>query len=161
VYTSVCIFLPIQCNQVVARGHYSAMRRSQHVHWLRFRELYSIGLQQMFVSNPVRDRVTCDTYSQLHLHGVMTNICKQTKKSRMRTLCEYAHAYIHVNICTHTCQLGVHTSLNLVYMYVNIYTHTCSFCVYICRYIHTKTCKFSVHICKHIYRHLQTRCAYM
>jgi len=42
------------CNQVVARGHYSAMRRSQHIHWtghysvmrrsqhihwLRFREL--------------------------------------------------------------------------------------------------------------------------
>jgi len=28
------------CNQVVARGYYSAMRRSQHIHWLRFRELY-------------------------------------------------------------------------------------------------------------------------
>ena len=28
----------------------------------------------MFVSNPVRDEVTCDTYSQLHLLGVMTNI---------------------------------------------------------------------------------------
>ena len=28
------------CNQVVARGHYSAMRRSQHIHWLRVRDLY-------------------------------------------------------------------------------------------------------------------------
>jgi len=27
-------------NQVVARGHYSAMRRSQHVHWLRVCEVY-------------------------------------------------------------------------------------------------------------------------
>ena len=26
----------ISCNQVVARNHYSAMRRSQHIHWLRF-----------------------------------------------------------------------------------------------------------------------------
>jgi len=33
-------FLAQTCNQVVARGHYSAMRRSQHIHCLRVRELY-------------------------------------------------------------------------------------------------------------------------
>ena len=26
----------------------------------------------------------------------------------MRTLCEYVHAYMYVNICTHTRKLGVH-----------------------------------------------------
>jgi len=31
-----------KCNQVVARGHYSAMRRSQHIHWLRVRDLFLI-----------------------------------------------------------------------------------------------------------------------
>jgi len=52
----------------------------------------------------------------------------------MRTLCEYVHAYMYVNICTHTCKLGVHTTVNLVYMHVNTYPHTCQ---YIYTLIHT------------------------
>jgi len=49
----------------------------------------------MFVSNPVRDKVTCDTYSQLHLHGVMTNVCKQENattvvRKKVRVLCVMA-----------------------------------------------------------------------
>jgi len=88
-----CVLFAL-CNQIVARGHYSAMRRSQHVHWLRVRELYSIGLQQMFISNPIRDKVTCDTYSQLHLRGVMTNVCKHAKNHTWE-LC--------VNMYTRTC----------------------------------------------------------
>ena len=39
-FVSVELHPRLFCNQVVDRGHYSAMRRSQHDHWLRVRELY-------------------------------------------------------------------------------------------------------------------------
>jgi len=52
----------------------------------------------------------------------------------MTSLCEYVHAYMYVNICTHTCKLGVHTTVNLVYMHVNTFPHTCQ---YIYTLIHT------------------------
>ena len=42
---SGAFFLRDDCNQVVARGHYSAMRRSQHIHWLRFREVLNIRVK--------------------------------------------------------------------------------------------------------------------
>ena len=49
-----------KCNQVVARGYYSAVQRNQHVHGLRFRTSLLFVERRMFVTKPVRDKVTCD-----------------------------------------------------------------------------------------------------
>jgi len=74
----------------------------------------------MFVSNPVRDKVTCDTYSKLHFHGVMTKVCKHTKNHTWE-LC------VNTNTCTHTNAIHVnciHTHTPCVRVRKHQYLHT-------------------------------------
>jgi len=66
-------------NQVPARSQHSAKRTLSTFHGLRVRGSLLFPEPQMFVIKPDRDKVTCDTCSQLHLHGVMTNVFKHAE----------------------------------------------------------------------------------
>ena len=107
----------------------------------------------MFVSIPVRDKVTCDTYSQLHFHGVMTNVCKHTKNHTWE-LCVNTYTCTHTNVIHVNC---IHTHTPPVCVYVNI---TCIIRVHTREHslTHMET---PVHIWKHIHTHMQSPCAYV
>jgi len=64
------------CNQVPAYHQHSASQTTSTFHKLGVCRSLQFREQQMFVTYPVRDKVTCDTCLQLHLYGMMTNVCK-------------------------------------------------------------------------------------
>jgi len=88
----------------------------------------------MFVTKSVRDKVTCDTCSQFHLHGVMTNVFKHAENHTWK-LC------VNTEICTHTHVI-----------YVNTYTHTYTPCVRIRKHVHTHI----YYLCTYTWTHTHT-----
>jgi len=99
---------------------------------------------QIFVTKPVRVKVTCDTQacSQLHFHGVMT-------RCLFIDTCIYAYTYTHTHKHRYVC--------------LYLYTYSFSFHIYVYTCIYTYThVQTSFHIlwymytCIHTYTHVQT-----
>ena len=148
----------INYNQVLAHRQHSASRTLNTFHGLRVRTSLLFPERQMFVTKPVRDKVTCDTCSQSHLHGVMTNVCKHAENHTWKLcvnseICTHTHV-IYVNTYTHTyapcVRIRKHVHTHIYYLctytwthththgkplsiYVNIYTHTCRLCAPMCK----------------------------
>ena len=90
----------------------------------------------------------------------------------MRTLCEYVHAYMYVNIYTHTRKLGVHNCKPVVHTckhiptHIPIYLHTHTYPpTHKHRYVYTYTYTHTVYLnppmvsftCTYMYKNLHTR----
>jgi len=135
------------------------MRTLSTFHGLRVRSsLLFPERHTMFVTKTVRDKVTCDTCSQLHLHGGMTNVCKHAEDHTWKLcvnteICTHIHV-IYLNTYTRTytpCVLirkHVHTHMYYLCTYTWIHTHTHSKPLSIYVNIYTHICKLRATLCK-------------
>jgi len=104
---SVFAALTDHFNQVLAHGQHSARRNTNTFHGLRVRTPLLFRESTSVRDTPVRDKFTCDTCSQLHFHGVMTEVYD-----------------MYIYICIYEIYIYIYVYLTYVYMqYIYIYMY--------------------------------------